>query len=105
MTAEMLAGFAGVVLALLLSYVPMFGTWFNAQPSNVKVMINGFLLVVVGAGIYGLACAGWAADLNLAVTCDKTGLITLLSALLTALISNQAAYMAFVKPFARNNPG
>jgi hypothetical protein len=105
MTASILAGFAGVVLALLLSYVPKFGPWFNAQSSEIKVMINGLLLVVVAAGAYGLACAGWAVDLNLAVTCDKAGLVTMLGALLAALISNQVAYLAFVKPFARNNPG
>ncbi len=104
MTASILAGLAGVVLALLLSYVPYFGTWFNAQTSEVKVMINGLLLVLVAAGAYGLACAGWAVDLNLAVTCDRVGLVTVASALLTGLISNQAAYVAFVKPFARNNP-
>ncbi len=104
MTASILAGFVGVLLALLLSYVPKFGPWFNAQPSETKVMINGGLLVVVSAGSFGLACAGWATSLHLALTCDQPGLITLLSALLTALISNQSAYMAFVKPFPRNNP-
>ncbi|MBI2758778.1 MAG: hypothetical protein HYX49_08880 [Chloroflexi bacterium] len=104
MTASILAGFSGVFLALLLSYVPKFGPWFNAQNSATKVMINGLLLVAVAGGVYGAACAGLAAQLNLALTCDAPGLVTLLGALFSALLGNQAAYVAFVKPFARNNP-
>jgi|GEM_PF-1896389 hypothetical protein len=104
MTATVLAGFAGVLLALLLSYAPKFGTWFNAQPSETKVMINGGLLVVVAAGAYAVGCLGWAVQLQLVVTCDQAGLITMLGALLAALISNQSAYVAFVKPFPNTNP-
>ncbi len=104
MTATVLAGFAGVVLSLLLSYIPKLGPWFNAQASETKVIINGLLLVVVAAASYGLGCAGLGVSLNLAVSCDQAGLITMLGALLAALISNQTAYMAFVKPFSQNNP-
>lgn len=104
MTASILAGFSGVLLALLLSYVPKFGPWFNAQDSSMKVMINGLLLVAVAGGAYGVTCTGLAAQLNLALTCDASGLVTLLGALLSALLGNQAAYVAFVKPFPRNNP-
>ena len=104
MSAQMLAGFAGVVLALALSYIPKLGPWFNSQASEVKVMINGLLLVLVAVGVYGAACAGLAVDLDLFLACDRPSLISLLGALLTALLSNQAAYVAFVKPFKQTNP-
>lgn len=104
MDASVLAGIAGLVLSLALSYLPMFGTWFNAQDSTTKVQINGGLLVVVAAAIFGLSCAGLAAQLNLQITCDQAGAITLFGYLLTALIANQTGYIAFVKPFKRNNP-
>ncbi len=104
MNATVLAGFAGVLLALLLSYFPKFGSWFNGQPSETKVMINGGLLTAIALGIFGIGCAGLAGDFGLAVTCDKAGAITLLGYLLAALIANQTAYIAFVRPFPRNNP-
>lgn len=102
--ASALAGFAGIVLSLLLSYAPKFGAWFNAQDSGTKVEITGALLLIVAGGIYGLGCAGWAPDFNLGVSCDRPGLVSLSNALISALIANQAAYLAFVKPFASTNP-
>lgn len=103
MTAAVLAGFAGVLLSLLLSYVPKFGPWFNALANDRKVMINGVLLVLVSAGAYGLGCAGLAPALHLAVSCDTPGLITMLGALLSALMANQVTYTAFVRPFVGAN--
>jgi hypothetical protein len=102
--SQALAGIAGIVLSLVLSYAPKFGAWFNAQESGTKVEITGALLLIVGVAIYGLGCAGWAPDFGLAVSCDRPGLVSLFNALVSALIANQAAYLAFVKPFASTNP-
>jgi hypothetical protein len=104
MTSTVLAGFAGVLLALALSYLPKFGPWFNAQPSGTKVMVNGVALIIIAAAAYGAGCLGLAVQLHLTVTCDQAGAITMLGSLLTALISNQTAYTAFVRPFPSTNP-
>jgi len=104
MSVELVSGIAGVILSLALSYFPVFGKWFNAQDSEVKVAVNGVLLVVAAVGVYSAACAGLGADLNLPIACDRAGLISLLGSLLSALLANQSTYMAFVKPFAKTNP-
>lgn len=92
MTAEFLAGIAGVVLSLLFSYVPGLNAKFAGLESTYKRLIMLALLFVSAGAIYGLACAGWAADLGIAVTCDKAGLIQVLQAFGAAAIANQAAY-------------
>lgn len=104
MNAQMLAGILAVLLAFGLSYVPKFGPWFNAQPSETKVQVTGAGLVVITAVIFGLSCAGFAAQLNLSVTCDQAGAFSLGQILLAALIANQSAYSLFVRPFKQNNP-
>lgn len=92
MSAEFLAGIAGVVLSLLFSYVPGLNAKFAALEATYKRLIMLALLFVTGAAVYGLACAGWAADFGLAVTCDKAGLVQLLQAFGVAAIANQGAY-------------
>lgn len=104
MTAALLAAIAGVILSLALSYLPGVGTWFNALDSQKKVMVNGLLLVVAAVGAVAAACSGLAVYLHLALECTPADFITVASALLSALLANQSAYVAFVKPFQRNNP-
>ena len=92
MTAEYLAGIAGVVLSLVFSYVPGLNTWFSGLDGTIKRLAMLVLLVVVALGSFGLACSGWGADFGLKLTCDRTGLIGLLQALGLAVIANQSAY-------------
>lgn len=99
MTAETLASIAAVLVSLIFAYVPVLKTWFESKPGETKAGIMGLVLVVVGLGVFGLACAGLAGDFGLAVTCDKTGLIGLARVLIAALMANQATYVLAVKPF------
>jgi hypothetical protein len=103
MTAQILASWAGLILALALSYVPKLGPWFNAQPSDVKVKVNGGMLLLIAAALFGLGCVGIAIA-GVVVACNQAGAVSLGSVLLSALIGNQAGYLAFVRPFPSTNP-
>jgi len=92
MSAEYLAGVAGVVLSLIFSYVPGLNAKYAALDGTIKRLIMLGLLVVVAGGAFGLACAGWGVDLKVAVSCDRAGLVGLLQVLSLAVIANQSAY-------------
>ncbi len=52
------------------------------------------MLLLVALSVVGIACAGFAADLGLTVTCDRAGIVGVLQAFGAAVIANQAAYLA-----------
>ena len=92
MDAELLAVILGVILSLVFNYVPGLAEKFAALGKEQKSLIMLGLLALASAGAYGLACAGWAADFGLAVSCDRKGLVEVIKAFVAALIANQAAY-------------
>ena len=93
MTAEILAGVAGILLSLIFSYVPRLNVKFAALSKEVKQLIMLGLIVVVAGASYGLACWGILADLTgLGLTCDKAGLLGLVRAVVVAIIANQGVY-------------
>jgi len=89
MTAELLSSISGIVLSLIFSYIPGVNEWFKPLANKYKQAIMGGLLVLVAGATFGLSCA----DVVDGVTCDKAGALALVSYLITALISNQAAYL------------
>lgn len=101
MSAEFLAAIAGVILSLLFSYIPGFASWYGAKDEDVRRLIMLGLLALVGAGAFGLACGGLAADFGLTITCDKTGAIGLLKAFGVAAVANQVAYKLTPKSKSR----
>ena len=92
MSAELLAGLAGGLLSLLMSYIPGLNSWYAALDSVKKSLIMLGALVVVAAAVYGLSCAGWAAGWGFEQTCDQAGLQKLIAAFVAALVMNQATY-------------
>jgi len=92
MSAESLSLIAGSALSLVFSYVPGFNAKFASLSAEIKRLIMLGLLVLVSAGVYGVACTGYGAQLGIAVTCDQEGLVALGSALLLAIIANQTTY-------------
>lgn len=102
MSAESLSATAGIVLSLILSYVPGLSTLYNGLESAWKRLILLVLLALVAAGVMGIACAGWGAAWGIAVTCDQAGLQALLSAFVLALIGSQAAYAITPKRAAKS---
>ena len=88
MSAEQLAAIAGVILSLLFSYVPGLSDWYGALDPTKKRLVMAVLLLAVAAGVFGASCGKLVAG----VTCDKAGALALISAFITALVANQAAY-------------
>jgi hypothetical protein len=95
MTAQALSAAAGILLSLLFSYTPKLSTWYAAQSKETKQLIMLGLLFVTAGAAFGLACAGVLTDLfGITITCDKAGALGLASAFISALIANQAMFMA-----------
>lgn len=90
MTAESLAGIAGVVLSLVFSYIPGLNTKYAVLDGVYKRLIMLALLVLTAGAVFGLSCAGWG---NMSVVCSKEGLMGMVQVLLTAIIANQSAYL------------
>lgn len=101
MTAEFLAAGAGVLLSLLFSYIPGFASWYGAKDEDMRRLIMLGLLALVGAGAFGLACGGLAADFGISITCDKSGAIGLLKSFGAAAIANQVTYKLTPKSKSR----
>ncbi len=88
MSAEQLAAIAGVILSLIFSYIPGISDWYSALEATQKRLVMAVLLLAVAGGVFGGSCGGiWAT-----VTCDKSGALGLVSAVIAALVANQATY-------------
>jgi len=93
MTPEILAGAVAVLLSLAFSYIPGLNAWYAALGKEVKQLIMLLLMVVVAGVSYGLACAGWLADLTgIVMACDKASFLGLVKTLVVAIIANQGVY-------------
>lgn len=93
MTPEILAAVAGVILSLAFSYIPNLRTWFAEKPKEQQQLSMLALMFVVAGASYGLACAGILTELfGVALTCDRSGLLGLIQALIFAIMANQGVY-------------
>ena len=93
MTPEILAAVAGIILSLAFSYIPNLRIRFAEYAKETQQLAMLGLLVLVAVGSYGLACAGILTELfGVALTCDKSGLLGLVRALIFAIMANQGIY-------------
>jgi hypothetical protein len=92
MTADLLSTISGALLSLGFSYLPGASDWFSRLDGTRKRLLMLALLFLSSLAIFGLACAGWAGDLGLALTCNQAGILGLLRAFLLAVMANQSAY-------------
>lgn len=92
MTVELLSSIAAIFFSLAFSYFPGVEAWYTPLPSNTKRLVMVGVLFVVSLGAVGLACTGLAADFGLELTCDRAGVLQVVSAFIAALMANQAAY-------------
>ena len=88
MTSDMLAGAAGIVLSLLMSYVPgLRGKWAELDDDHKQLWMLVLLAVCAGAVFVG-SCTGIVSY----ASCDRPGALGLAELFVTALIANQAAH-------------
>jgi putative flippase GtrA len=97
MTIEQLSNIAGIVLSLLLAYVPAVSDWYSGKDSKQKAGIMAGLLAVAAVGVFGLSCLGWVADLG--VACTQVSAFGLVKVFIAALIANQSTFLVAVRPF------
>jgi hypothetical protein len=93
MTTELLTSIAAAILSLLASYLPGFSAWFNQFSADQKRLLMLGLLCLASALSYAAACSGVGSLLGITVTCDVPGLITLIRALLAAIVVNQSVFL------------
>lgn len=92
MRPEQIAALAGLILSLALAYVPRLREWYDALDAQGKVAVLGALLVVAAGALAVRQC-------GVVGQCYAANWDTFLSALVAALISSQASYQIFVRPF------
>lgn len=93
MTIELLSTLAGGLLSVLFSYFPVLSTRYDLLDQNQKRYVMVGALLVVSLGVYGLNCAGFAAQYGLPpLSCDTTGFWGVVQIFVYSLIANQAAH-------------
>ncbi|MGB8644025.1 MAG: hypothetical protein WCF84_02220 [Anaerolineae bacterium] len=95
LTSDQISGVAAVIAALAFAYIPGLREWFDGRTGTQKAGIMGLTLVLVAVGALGATCAQL---LDVGITCTKTGITTLITNLVTALMANQGAYMLLIRP-------
>ena len=95
MTSEQLVtvilALVGTVLQLTLKYAPKVSDWYRGLAN--KGLAALLLSAVVGLVYFGLSCTPYAAQFNIALVCNQTGVFTLLQAIFTIAISQQLTYL------------
>jgi MFS family permease len=85
---ESIAMMSGVVLSLVFSYIPGLAEWFNLQNGTSKRLIMLGLMLVVVVVAFGLVCASVIGG----ITCDKVGVVKVITGYILAMVANQSAY-------------
>lgn len=92
MTPEFLVLTFGVILSLVVSYVPGLAPAFEKLDGSLKRVVMLCGVVVIGVSVYGLNCAGIAWTGVPAVACTQQGALGVVEAIILAAIANQTAY-------------
>lgn len=96
MSVDQLATFAGVLLSLLMAYVPGLSDAYDKLDTTRKASVMGGLLLVVAAGTFALSCFNLV---SLGIVCTQRGAVDLVWLYIQALIANQGTYLIGVKPW------
>lgn len=92
MNAEFLVLAFGVLLSLAVSYVPGLSDAYGKLDGNLKRLVMLLGVIVIGAGVVGLNCAGVTFTGVPAVECSQAGALLVVEAIVKAAIANQAAF-------------
>ena len=88
-TAEFLAGLAGLILSLAFRYIPKLKDWYAAQPAQTKALVMAASLAVAAVAIYGASCTGLY---PLGLVCGWGGVAELFRLFIAALVANQGTF-------------
>jgi hypothetical protein len=91
--ADTLTLVAGALLSLAFSYIPGLQAKYDSLPPAEKRLIMLGLLVLVTAGIFGLACSGWGGEFGVDLPCGRAGAVHLARMLVLAIMANQATFL------------
>ena len=91
MNAESLSMIAGAVISFIFRF-PGVSDWFDALKPAEKQWIMLGVLLLTASGIAALACVGWGADFGLQLACNRSGFVTMIHALIGAIMANQGVY-------------
>ena len=89
MSTDELAGTAGILISVAVSYVPGLADKYAALDGAQKRLVMLLALVLAAALVYGLSCANVLA----VITCSQRDLVGLVRTVVLAVIANQAAYL------------
>jgi hypothetical protein len=92
MTPELLTSILGALFSLCASYLPGFSTWYEALQTVPKRLVMALGLLLIAGSIFGIACAGFGAQIGITLSCDVTGGWIVVKAFFSALAVNQATY-------------
>lgn len=95
-TPELFSSVLAFAFSLAFAYLPGLKTWYGDLSSEWKASVMGLVLIGIAAATMGLGCYQLIA---ISITCDKDGLVTLVTVLLAALAINQTTYKLLVEPF------
>jgi len=96
-----LALIAGTVLSLLFSYGPGLRQKYDSLSPDYKRLVMLAALAVVTLGLYGASCAGvYDLPFVAGVECTRAGALGLFELFVSALIANQATFLASPTPRA-----
>jgi hypothetical protein len=87
MSAELIAGTVGLLISLVLSYVPGISPAWDKLDGTKKRFITGLLVVGTGVIVYAVGCQE---VYTVPLSCPDPW--TLAGAVLAALVANQSAY-------------
>lgn len=100
----LIATVAGALLSLLFAYVPGLKEKFGALEDDQKRLVMLGLLVITALALVGVTCGGFAEDLGLVLTCDRSGFVAVLKAFAAATIANQTAFLISPKGKKKSSP-
>lgn len=90
LSPELLAGIAGAILSLALSYIPGLNSWYAGLAEDVKKFFMLVLLAVAAVGVLAVSCAPLLGMVF--VECTTGGAMQVLAAFIAALIANQSIH-------------
>ena len=94
LTVALFTALVSGVISILTNWIPHFNTWYTNLSQDNKRYVMLATMAVVSLGIWLVSCYEWF----VLVTCTEKGLKDLIAIFISALVTNQATYLAVPAP-------